>query len=259
LQGHREWPQDIKIVFDTAERLSLRIITDTLNTLSKANSETNLTLVRHIIGAIAFLEEPFYPRNLDGLLNLEGGEVTHMLSKLHSLVVVPISDDDPIQPLHPSFLEYLMDSELCTNSDFVIHPGAQQIYLALVCFKRMERGMKEDVLDLSSTTNHNINDGIQDIPMDLRYACLHWVSHLSQSPPGEPILVAAVDEFFSRHVLYWLKTLSFLSSLKNAKPCLQLVRMWLSVSTFSVGYNTVSMLTLLFAASRPFPNTPLVA
>ena len=104
MQGHREWPQDIKIVFDTAERLSLRIITDIL---SKANSETNLTLVRHIIGAIAFLEEPFSPRNLDGLLNLEGGEVAHMLSKLHSLVVVPISDDDPIQPSASVFLGVL--------------------------------------------------------------------------------------------------------------------------------------------------------
>jgi hypothetical protein len=56
-----------------------------------------------------------------------------------------------------------MDSELCTNSDFVIHPGAQQIYLALVCFKRIERGMKGDISDLSSTTDHNINNGIQDI------------------------------------------------------------------------------------------------
>jgi len=218
------------ITLNNAHRLALGFIT---NTLSNAISEANLLQAFHrIIGAIPFLEEPCSPRILDGLLNLESGEVTRVLSKLHSLTVVPISDDDPIEPLHPSFLAYLMDTELCGNPDFVIDPVAQQTDLALACFKRMERGTQL-WNRVSMTSSVGASDGLPDMPLDFRYACLHWVSHLSRSPPGEPALVAALDVFLSEYFHYWLMTtLSLAGGIKKALSGIHLVQTWFPVSTF---------------------------
>jgi len=219
------------IALNDAHHLALGFIT---NILSKAISEAKLVQAFHrIIGAIPFLEEPCSPRTLEGLLNLESGEVTRVLSKLHSLAVIPISDDDPIEPLHPSFLEYLMNSELCGHPDFVIHPVVRQIDLALACFSCMERGTQVYSWP-SITSDIKISDGLPDIPPDLRYACLHWVSHLSWSPPGEPILVAALDVLLSQYFHYWLTTLSLAGDVKKVLSSLQRARTWIPVSTFLV-------------------------
>jgi hypothetical protein len=232
-QSHDDCPQDVATALKNAHRTALGFITDTL---SHAISEANLVQSFHrIIGAIPILEEPCSPRTLDRLLNLESGEVTRVLSKLHSLTVVPLSDDDPIEPLHPSFLEYVMDSKLCNNQDLIIDPGVQQIELALACFKRMERGTLDQ--SWSSTTSHvEVGVGLPDVHMDVRYACLHWVTHLSRSPAGEPTLVAAMDVFLSRHLHYWLTTTLTLSGgIKSAISILQLLgRTWFPVSAFLV-------------------------
>jgi hypothetical protein len=122
-------------ILEDAERLSLQFIS---NTLSNALSESKITgTFRQIIGAIALMEEPFTPHDLDELLNLEHGEVTHVLSKLHSVTAIPITDDDAIEPLPQSLLGYLMDSNMCKNPDLIIDPRTQHMHLALACLKHI--------------------------------------------------------------------------------------------------------------------------
>jgi hypothetical protein len=167
------------------------------NTLSNALSESNTTGTFHqIIGAIAFVEEPFTPHDLDELLNLEHGEVTQVLSNLHSVTALPITDDDVIEPLPQSLLGYLMDSNMCQNPDLIIDPKTLHMYLANACLNRIGRGAQQPM-----TIEHdNIVNGKQTVSLDLRYASLHWVSHLTQNP-YEPTPATAVDTFFSQHVL----------------------------------------------------------
>jgi hypothetical protein len=210
-------------ILENAERLSLPFVS---TTLSDALSESKIAgAFQQIIGAIAFVEEPFTPRDLDELLNLEHGEVTQVLSKLRSVTVIPITDDEAIEPLPQSLLGYLMDSNICQNPDLIIDQKTQHMYLANACLNRIGRGAQQPV-----TIKHdNIVNGRQTIPLNLRYACLHWVSHLTQNP-YDPTLAAAMDTFFSQHVLYWLEVMSWLKLVRKSLDCFQLVRKWLSVS-----------------------------
>jgi hypothetical protein len=195
------------------------------------------------------MEEPFTPHDLDELLNLEHGEVTHVLSKLHSVTAIPITDDDAIEPLPQSLLGYLMDSNMCKNPDLIIDPRTQHMHLALACLKHIGREMQY-VRDQPVTANHdNSINGRQTIRLSLRYACLHWVSHLTQSL-CEPALAAAMDIFFSQHVLYWLEAMSWLKHVSKSYYCLQLTRRWLSVSIHLLWYHMVHGLIILTRTSQ---------
>jgi hypothetical protein len=131
LQGQHEQPCDLGSILENAEQLPLQFVS---TTLSNALSESKITgAFQQIIGAIAFLEEPFTPHALDGLLDLGCGEVTQVLSKLHSVAAIPISDYDAIEPLPQSLLGYLMDSNMCQNADLIIDPRTQQMHLAMTC------------------------------------------------------------------------------------------------------------------------------
>jgi hypothetical protein len=222
-------------ILEDAERLSLQFIS---NALSNALSESRVTGgFRQIIGAIAFVKEPFTPHHLEELLSLERGEVTLVLSKLRSVTAVPITDDDPIEPLPQSLLGYLMDSNMCQNPDLIMDPRTQHMHLALACLDHIGQQMQQYLQSQSTTINHNsVITEQQAIPHNLQYACLHWVSHLTQSS-CEPTLVAAMDNFFSQHVLFWLDIMSRLKLVRRSHDCLQLTRKWLSVSMVLVQYS----------------------
>ena len=130
-----------------------------------------------------------------------------------------------------------MDSELCSHPDLVIRPEVQHIELALACFKCIERGTQV-WSRLSTMPDVKASDEMPDIPKDLRYACLHWASHLCRSPPGEPTLLAALDVFFSGQFHYWLVTILILpGGAEKAVSILQLAQTWFPVSTLSMSYH----------------------
>jgi hypothetical protein len=148
----------------------------------------------------------------------------------NSSVIMQYVDRDPgryLSSKKPTDI-FLLDNLAChlVENGF-IDQGLQDIDLARACFARMQWGARETWFQPSTS------DDSRSIPLDLRYACLHWASHLSRSPVGEPTLLTAVEAFFSHHVLFWLNTLCSLGYVKNVDQCVQLSKTWLSVSGLS--------------------------
>jgi len=217
----------LEAILGNAEQLSLQFISNILN---EALSNTDASSFQQVIGAVAFVEEPFTPHDLEKLLNLESGEVIHVLSKLHAVTAIPIRDDDLIEPLSQSLLGYLMDSSRCQNPSLILVARTQHMHLALACFNCIGQGMEHQIQHSDGVVNYvdSIGGG-EAIPIHLQYACLHWVSHLIQSP-CEPTIVAAMDKFLSQHVLFWLGVLTLLKLPKKAEHSLQIAKTWPSVS-----------------------------
>ena len=90
--------------------------------------------------------------------------------------------------------------------------------IARFCLKLMSK-LKRDICDLGSSDIpiSGIEPGQLDkcLPTELRYACLHWTSHVTQSD----MLLAdhgEVHAFLLEHLLHWLEALSLIRKLPES-------------------------------------------
>jgi hypothetical protein len=159
----------------------------------------------------------------------ENGEfdVVEVFAQKTSIILQYVDGDPGIVSLEESAAQQLLLKYLTNNMDVISGQETQEADLAKCCLKRIESGMEEETWLRPLTGKNN-----ETVSLDLRYACLHWASHLSRSVRGEPTLSTALEAFFSQHVLYWLKVLSLSGCLKNVQHCLQLTKTWLNVSLF---------------------------
>ena len=193
---------------------------------------------RMVMGAITLLYDPLPVRTLGRLLQTETEEIRTVLLQLHSLLIVP-DDDNEIRLIHPSFRDF-MTQRCPKESKYFINSADHHRQLALVCFRTMERGLKKDICDIRDTWK--LNEEVVDldervrkcIPADLRYACRHWATHLSESIISSDSvenadLDAASTLFASVHLLHWLEVLSLIGCFGEAIPALQHAQHWASV------------------------------
>ncbi|KAJ5697656.1 hypothetical protein N7488_011340 [Penicillium malachiteum] len=167
---------------------------------------------RRIVGAIALLFSPLSAISLAGLLRLDEIKVCSRLNTLRSVVSVPKHSDAPVQLLHLSFREFLVDDS--ASADFCINEQAGHTQLAKDCIKYMkciERGLKRDICDLSDSGTRRLgidNNTLQNhVPPELRYACRYWISHLDKGDQSDTDW-KLIEEFLKLHFLHWLEVMS---------------------------------------------------
>jgi hypothetical protein len=73
---------------------------------------------KQVIGTIAILSEPLSSKALGKLLALDQERVHLRLRHLRSVLNVPNDEHSPIRLLHPSFRDFLLDKERCSNPLF---------------------------------------------------------------------------------------------------------------------------------------------
>lgn len=115
-----------------------------------------------------------------------------------------------LQPAFPSLLQ---------KSDFTTEIKAKDkkthTVIARFCLKLMST-LKKDICSLGSSDKSitDIEPGQLEkcLPTELRYACLHWISHTTQS--GMPLTDhGEVHTFLLGHFLHWLEALGLLRKL----------------------------------------------
>ena len=92
--------------------------------------------LKQIIGTLLVLAEPSSPSDLELLLGLGQGEVRDALRYLHSVLLVPDTDNDTIRIIHPSFSDFLATP--CGDERICIDVTAQHSHLAFVCIRPMD-------------------------------------------------------------------------------------------------------------------------
>ena len=186
-------------------------------------SESLSAQLKSILGSIVLIKDLLPPAGLSHLIALSLETVYASLSSLHSVLVVPEHGDSTasIHIIHPTFAEFLVDSERCTNSSFAVDTRHRHTLLLRSCLEALRRGLKRDICNIRDPSLLNIEvPDLPDrlakaIPLYLQYACRHWSAHLSSEDLPDEILDALVD--FSEHQLvYWLEACSLLGILTNA-------------------------------------------
>ncbi|KFY93584.1 hypothetical protein V498_04339, partial [Pseudogymnoascus sp. VKM F-4517 (FW-2822)] len=174
---------------------------------------------KEVVGSIVILASPLSTVSLARLLDISKARVDHTLDLLHSVLSIPPNPDTPVRLLHPSFRDFLLDTEKCEKHPFWINEKKAHKKLAAQCLQRLFRGLKRDICNLQ--VPEKLRSGVDrqtmdaNLPPDIQYACQYWVYHLKEGS-GMICDDDEVYKFLKCHFLHWLEALSLIQRLSES-------------------------------------------
>jgi hypothetical protein len=199
--------------------------------------------LRTVVGSIVLLRDPVSLNTLGDVLWDEDRDEIGITARMLSSVLL-VTDDQPIHTLHPSFREFLLDSNRCSDEHFQVNQGERHLHIALGCLLVMNKHLHRNMCDVkdSSLLNSEIGDLHERIdryvPAAVQYACKHWISHLAAatqrpvSQQGEKWIrqvKAQLSTFCSEHLLHWMEVTSLDNHFQSSLSGLNTAVRWCSV------------------------------
>ena len=194
---------------------------------------------RSVVGAVVLILNPLPTKALSYLLEVP--DISTTLRSLHSLLLIPKSDVDPIRVFHKSFPDFLTDSERCRDKRFFISPSSHHQEILLSCLHLMKERLKRNICNLD---DHAILSKVKDLPARrrahigdaLEYACRFWTKHLVEIPSNHDVdeVHKAINEFFTTQLLYWIEVLSLTGNLGASIYATNDVHKWYSLVSCEV-------------------------
>ena len=189
-----------------------------------------------VVGAVLLVFNPLQVKTLSALLRVSDISIT--LRPLHSVLLIPDSETDPIRVFHKSFPDFLMDPGRCQDKRFFIDPSITHQEILLSCLNLMG-GLKKNICNLD---DYVILNEVRDLPAcrkvqigeALEYACQFWTKHLVGVPNGSHNVEEvhkAIDKFFTTHLLSWIEVLAIMGCLDISIHAMNDIQRWyISVS-----------------------------
>jgi hypothetical protein len=160
--------------------------------------------------------------------------ISTTLRFLHSLLNVPDSEDEPIRVFHKSFPDFLTDRSRCKDERFFVDPSVHHEDILISCLDLMKQRLKKNICGLE---DYAVLSEVKDLPArremcigsSLEYACRFWARHLANVPGNGPHakrVKEAIDEFFTKRLLYWIEVLSLVGHLQAGVYAINGIRQW---------------------------------
>jgi hypothetical protein len=154
------------------------------------------------------------------------------LADFHSVIDIPHPSNAPVVIFHGSFRDYMIDSRRAGSNR--LDMPAYHAVLALQSLKCLNSYLHQNLCNVNRTdSNTIITEDIlaRSISPHLRYASVHWGTHISLIPLGtiHPNLVSELTVLTKTHMLHWLECLSLIGKLDIAVDCLQKAILFASV------------------------------
>ncbi|KAJ7610229.1 quinon protein alcohol dehydrogenase-like superfamily [Roridomyces roridus] len=177
--------------------------------------------LRYILGSLVLLRGPLSLLAFSRLLDLDIDHIRRTLLRLQSVILIPTDLGKPIRLLHPSFFDFISSPTRCSIQELSVDVPYQNAVLAERCLTVLIRHLHRDMCRIGGASRLNcevldLPDRIGEcIPLEVQYACRHWVSHIVHgSQVGS--LLRLLDEFVPRCLLYWIEVCSLLGDLRHA-------------------------------------------
>jgi WD40 repeat protein len=205
--------------------------------------------VGNLLRTVVLLEEPVSIRALAHLMGiLEFDDILQMDNDVRSLgSVLLISESsgpnperfsETVSTFHPSFRDFLVDPQRCSDERFFVEPARHQHKLLYRCLQLLNRNLCTDVCGIrnpgvANAALQNLPERLaQSVPEAVRYAGRFWQIHLVASGPLSESVFAALLELCTDHALQWLEVLSLLGELSSAGKHLARSIAWCQVSLY---------------------------
>lgn len=142
-------------------------------------------ILREVLGSIVILFSPLSMDSLSHLLPLSSSEIVETLADLHTIFNVPSQMNRPIRPHHPTFRDFILNRDRCSDVNFWVDEKQAHKAMANNCIQLMSKMLHRDICGLQSpgTLAKYIEPKLikQRITPDLEYACRYWVQHCRES------------------------------------------------------------------------------
>ena len=191
--------------------------------------------VQSVLGAVILAANPLSQSTIATLLGIDIGDISPLLSSVHSLLILPGDIDQPVQPFHKSFPDFIVNPTRCVNPRFHISPPDQHAKLLVGCLDLMNCHLRKNMCELpDGVTNTEVVDlkqrADQHITKALEYACRSWYKHLSDLiSTQKPKITCILQQFLEKKFLFWLEVLSVLGGMREAVHALEKLEKWLNV------------------------------
>ncbi|KAJ5722922.1 vegetative incompatibility protein HET-E-1 [Penicillium malachiteum] len=192
------------------------------------------SMLRKVLGSIMILCDPLSMESLSSLLgdDIPLQDIKGTLADLHTVLNIPKSMDQQIRLHHPTFRDFLLDKDRCSDVKLWIDSTLAHKEFAERCVDLMSKNLRKNISGLKSsgTFVKDIEPSQikQYIPPDLQYACLYWVSHCQQGA----IHLQDDDEFhrfFQESFLYWLEAVNLMGKGDEAGAIIRLYHALLKI------------------------------
>jgi hypothetical protein len=195
------------------DKLYITVLRNSIDKYRKPERKKRRKLLATTVGTIAVLSSPLSSQSLGRLLDTLKSNIDQTLNDLHAILDIPKDANQPLRLHHPSFRDFLLDKNRCEGLHFVIKERQVHQTLATSCLRLMSSSLKQDIcgVEQPGVLVIDVNEDLiqQHIPLELQYACLHWVQHLQKSrtqlEEGDQ-----VHQFLKKHLLHWLEALGWI-------------------------------------------------
>jgi hypothetical protein len=212
-------------------------------------SRANATLCRRIgnlLRTVVLLEEPVSIGTLAHLMGVSSHvvEVDSDVRALASVLLIsPASGSErfseTVSTFHPSFRDFLVDPQRCSDVNFLVTPTAHQHELFYHCLQVLNRDLCYDICGIRklNLANTDIQDLVErlasSVSEPLRYACRFWPVHMIGSSSLTEPVSASLLEFCTKHLFHWFEVLSLYDDLSFAGKHLRQMTVWFQVCILS--------------------------
>ena len=200
---------------------------------SDEEKEELCSMLRHILGSTVVLLSPLSIRSLSRLLDVPKGDVEETVEDLHAILDIPKNNTCTLRLHHPSFRDFLLNKNRCTDSNFQVDEKQAHQILATSCIKLMSSSIKQDICSVGTpgVLITNIESSLVEhcLPLEVQYACLYWIRHLQKS--GAQLFDNdEVYYFLQEHFLHWLEALALIRKISDGAGMLSVLASMLTVS-----------------------------
>ncbi|KAF5554101.1 Pfs NACHT WD domain-containing protein [Fusarium phyllophilum] len=226
--------------FPDREKMSPRIRQKTYNGLCT------------ILGFLVVFFKPATIPTLRKFLPSLSDSLDRLLRKLHAIVSVPRKESTPLELVHQSFRDFILNRKRSKQLKFQVQESEMHKEALLRCLDIMLSELHEDICELRwpginryEISQERVKEKIQQ---HLRYACRYWVDHLSKLNDGDRKSVGLMDggnvhKFLESHFLHWLETMILIKETASTIPLLHKLQLLVRV-TFSPAYDLVLTVSL---------------
>jgi NACHT domain len=174
---------------------------------------------RQIVGSIVILFEPLTTTGLAELLHMEPRAHAVALRSLHSILDVSQNANSPVRLLHPSFRDFLLDEERCSDPQFFVEKEEAHKDVTERCLRLLSKKLRRNPCKLHTpgalASELKRSTVEQHFPPAVRYACLYWCDHLQQSKAGLCDDNGPLHKFLQEHLLHWLEAVALLGEMSR--------------------------------------------
>jgi hypothetical protein len=173
---------------------------------------------RAIIGVVLAARNPLSASTIDLFLGIPSANTIALLGCL-------LTQHPTVRVLHPSFADFITNTDLCEARTWLIDMLSHNLCLAVACLERLHATLKRNICDLTLSSRQQK----YSLSKDISYSCLYWIDHVCAVQCAKQVWVR-VDSFLTVHLLHWFEAMSILKRSRDTVKLLLDLEQWIKVS-----------------------------